>query len=277
VADRLEVRDPDGLTSVVFRWLPPAGTPTRAVLHVMHGWCEHALRYDRPATALANTGIVVYADDHRGHGATGQHNGTTGDLGPGGMEGVVEAVHAVTEAARAEHPAAPVFALGHSWGSMILFRYLQRFSDGLAGAILTGTTLMTVGREGPADLNGRFEPARTPYDWLTRDEAEVDKYVADPLCGFEIMQGRRPTADDPKRGTDAPIRPDLPILVVNGADDPVGGEEGARLLAEHFAGLGVTDVRWKAYEGARHELLNETSRDEVLGDLQAWLDGRISA
>jgi alpha-beta hydrolase superfamily lysophospholipase len=271
--ERIEVPDPDGLTTVAFRWLP-AGAP-RAVLHVMHGWGEHALRYDRAAGGLNDVGIAVYADDHRGHGQTGVHNDTLGDLGPGGMEGVVEAVRAVTERAVADHPDVPRFALGHSWGSMILHRYLQRWSDGLDGAVLTGTTYRTVGRTGPTAINERFEPARTPYDWLSRDDAEVDRYVADPLCGFEVMQGRRPTADDPKRGEDRPVRAGLPILVMNGGDDPVGGEEGARLLGEHYRGQGLTDVTVRVYDGARHELLNETNRDEVLADLIGWLTARI--
>jgi alpha-beta hydrolase superfamily lysophospholipase len=234
VPDRLEIPDPDGLTSVAFRWLPD-GDPI-AVLHVLHGWGEHALRYDRAAQGFNAAGIAVYADDHRGHGQTGLHNGTLGDLGPGGMEGVVEAVHAVTERAAAEHPGVPRFALGHSWGSMLLHRVLQRWSDELDGAILTGTTYATVGLTMPtAGVNDRFEPARTPYDWLTRDAAEVDAYVADPLCGFEVMQGRRPSTDDPKRGADRPIRADLPVLVTNGADDPVGGVDAGQVLADLIA------------------------------------------
>jgi alpha-beta hydrolase superfamily lysophospholipase len=273
--ERLEVPDPDGLVSVAFRWLPTT-EPPKAVLHVMHGWCEHAMRYDRPATAIAErAGIAVYADDHRGHGQTGIRNGTSGRLGPGGMEGVVEAVHAVSERARADHPGVPFFALGHSWGSMILGRYLERWSDELDGAMLTGTTYRAVGRKMPADFNARFG-GRTPYDWLSRDEAEVDAYIADPLCGFDAMQDGI-DADAPKRGTDRPIRPDLPLYVFHGADDPVGGEEGAHLLAEHYRALGVTDVTEKAYPGARHELLNETCRDEVLADIIGWLTSRFGA
>jgi alpha-beta hydrolase superfamily lysophospholipase len=249
---------------------------TRAVLHVMHGWGEHALRYDRAAHGFNAAGIAVYADDHRGHGQSGLHNDTLGDLGPGGMEGVVEAVHAVTQRATRDHPGVPVFALGHSWGSMILHRFLQRWSDDLAGAVLTGTTYATVGLTMPGTINERFEPARTPYDWLTRDPAEVDAYVADPLCGFEMMQGRRPTTDDPRRGTDAAIRSDLPVLVTNGADDPVGGVAAGQALADHYRALGLTDVTFRGYDGARHELLNETNRDDVLADLVAWITARIA-
>jgi alpha-beta hydrolase superfamily lysophospholipase len=273
VPDELHVKDPDGLTSVVLRWLP-AGAP-RAVLHVMHGWGEHAMRYDRTAKGLTRAGLAVYADDHRGHGRTGQVNGSTGDLGPGGMEGVVEAVRAVSERACAEHPGTPFFALGHSWGSMILGRYLRRWSDALDGALLTGTTYRAVARGAPTDLNERFEPARTQYDWLTRDHAEVDRYIADPMCGFEVMRGRPGFDADPARGVDVVIRPELPVLIFNGADDPVGGEEGGRLLADHYRGLGLVDVTFLVYEGARHELFNETNRDEVTSDVVGWLDARI--
>lgn len=281
--------------SVVFRWLPTG--PPRAVVHVLHGWGEHARRYDRLADELTAAGYAVYADDHRGHGQTGVGNGTLGDVGPQGMEGVLDAVHAVSRQAAAEHPDRPVFALGHSWGSMILQRYLRRWSGELAGALLTGTTWRdpaVPAAERPA-FNAGFEPARTPYDWLTRDEAEVDRYVADPLCGFEMMRssptaasaasatrtrartraGARDAAATSARPTvPTPIRADLPILVFNGADDPVGGERGGRALAEHYRSLGVDDVTFIAYPGARHELFNELNRDEVVADVLAWLDAR---
>jgi alpha-beta hydrolase superfamily lysophospholipase len=270
--DELHVKDADGLTTVALRWLPVRSP--RAVVHVMHGWGEHAMRYDRLAKRLTDAGIAVYADDHRGHGRTGQVNGATGDLGPGGMGGVVEAVHAVSERATGAHPGAPFFALGHSWGSMILGRYLRTWSDELDGALLTGTTYRAVGGTAPTNLNERFEPARTPYDWLSRDAAEVDAYVADPMCGFEVMRGR-PTADDDARLIDNPIRPSLPVLIFNGGDDPVGGAEGGRLLAEHYRGLGLTDVTLAVYDGARHELFNEVNRDEVTADVLAWLEARI--
>ena len=274
--ERLEVPDPDGLISVVFRWLPPSGTATRAVLHVMHGWAEHAMRYDRPARRLAARGIAVYADDHRGHGETGIRNETTGSLGPGSMEGVVEAVHAVSDRARAEHPGVPFFALGHSWGSMILGRYLERWSDELGGAMLTGTTYAAAGMPmpDPDDFNARFPNARTAYDWLSRDEAEVDAYIADPMCGFDAMHDRPTLAAQP-RGENRPIRPELPLYVFNGADDPVGGDAGGTALADLYRARGLTDVTWRSYPGARHELLNETCRDEVLGDITAWLEARI--
>jgi alpha-beta hydrolase superfamily lysophospholipase len=272
----LTVEDPDGLLTVVQRWLPPE---VRAVLHVLHGWGEHALRYDGTARSFAAAGYAVYADDHRGHGQSGVRSGTLGDLGPRGADGVLDAVHAVTRRAADEHPGLPVFVVGHSWGSMILQRYLRRWSDELAGALLTGTTYRDPDAPVPTERpspNAPFEPGRTPYDWLTRDESEVDRYIADPLCGFEIMRsppggagGRPATGTTPGK---VPSR--LPILVFNGADDPIGGEAGGLALADHYRAQGVEDVTFRAYPGARHELFNELERDQVRRDVLAWLDAR---
>ena len=270
----LTVTDPDGVEIVAFCW-PPATAP-RAAVHVMHGLAEHALRYARLAARLNAAGYVVYADDHRGHGQTGLRADALGDLGPRGMAGVIDAVHAVTLRIAAVHPGLPVFALGHSWGSFILYPYVQQYGAELAGALFTGTTRAVPGRERCGSVNEKFEPARTPYDWLSRDEAEVDAYIADPLCGFESVplqparDGEVPDVAPP--GDDATIPRDLPVLVFNGADDPIGGEAGGQALADHFRGLGLADVSFRAYAGARHELFNETNRDDVTADVIAWLD-----
>ncbi len=276
----LTVIDPDGLPNVVFRWTPSQSP--RAAVHVMHGLAEHALRYARLASALNAAGYVVYADDHRGHGQTGTRTDSLGDFGPRGMEGVVDAVHAVTERVHAEHPGLPVFALGHSWGSFILYRYLQRYGDDLAGALLTGTTHITPGAEAVGSFNDAFQPARTPYDWLSRDDAEVDAYLADPLCGFESVPLRSsPSVDrdapEPAPGDDSTIPRALPVFVFNGAADPIGGTVGGRALADHLLALGLDDVTFRSYPDARHELFNEINRDEVVADVVAWLDARADA
>ncbi|HVM08510.1 MAG TPA: alpha/beta fold hydrolase [Acidimicrobiales bacterium] len=274
----LMVEDPDGLSSVVYGWRSPQ-EPPRAVVHILHGWAEHALRYDRLAQRLVAAGFAVFADDHRGHGQTGKRSGTLGDLGPRGMDGVLDAVRSVIERVRTEHPDVPLFVLGHSWGSFILQRYLRRWAaaDGLAGAVLTGTTYRDPSAP-PAERrppNEAFEPARTAYDWLSRDEAEVDAYIADELCGFEMMRSRpggggaASTIDDER-----PIPPELPILVLNGAADPIGGAAGGEALFEHYRSQGLSDVTLRAYDGARHELFNEINRDEVTGDLLGWLVAR---
>ena len=273
--------DPDGIEITYLRWLP-ADEPV-GVLHVLHGWAEHAGRYQRFAEAATASGLAVYADDHRGHGRTGvAAAGGLGDLGPRGMDGVLDAVRAVSEAAFGAHPGLPRLLLGHSWGSFLAQRYLRRWGGELAGAVLTGTTLRrpdAAPRTG--SLNEAFEPAATPYDWLSRDTAEVQRYVEDPWCGFERM-ATRPAAATATATTaagepdDSAVPRDLPILVANGSVDPVGGAEGGTALAEHYRAAGVRHVDLRLYEGGRHELLNETNRDEVTADLLAWLHERIA-
>lgn len=277
-----EVTDPDGRRSVVHHWASASRPTSRAVLHLLHGWGEHALRYDRFATRLASIGIDVYADDHRGHGQSGQRSGTLGDLGPRGSDGVLDAVKAVNDEVRARAGEAPVFLFGHSWGSFLAQRFIERWPGALDAVVLTGTTYRDpsapAATRSPA--NARFEPARTPYDWLTRDEAEVDAYIADPLCGFEFLQGQSPSrpaatvASPPPAPVDFP--PALPVLILNGSDDPIGGEQGGLALVAHLRGRGAEDVTAKFWPGARHELLNETVRDEVEDVLVDWFERVLS-
>lgn len=277
-ADQHLVEEPDGHASVVFRW-PAGGGKPRAALHILHGWGEHARRYDRFATHAAARGLVITADDHRGHGQTGLHNGTLGDLGERGMDGVLASVRLVIEWARHESPDLPLFVLGHSWGSFLLQRYLRRWASGLSGALLTGTTYRDPSAPAPErrSPNEPFDPARTAYDWLSRDEAEVDAYIADPLCGFEVMSSRPGGAGAADEAELSPIPQSLPVFVLNGADDPIGGEAGGAALADHYRSLGLTDVTFRSYPGARHELLNETNRDEVEADILAWIDAHVPA
>ena len=276
--ETFELTDGDGIRIHGHRWLPAARP--RAVIHILHGWAEHAGRYDRPAGALTAAGYAVYGDDHRGHGRTGADAGGLGDLGPGAMDGVVLAVHDVTDMIRAEWPGLPLFLLGHSWGSFLGQRFIAHWGDELAGVIFTGTTdLATRGLPG-GNFNEPFEPARTPYDWLSRDESEVDRYVADPWCGFERMTATASAAPASRTlppQDDGAIPRHLPVLILNGAEDPIGGEEGGGALADRYRSLGLDDVTFTAYPGARHELFNETNRDEVIGDVLSWLDRRAPA
>jgi alpha-beta hydrolase superfamily lysophospholipase len=254
------------------------------VVQVAHGLAEHAERYGRLAGALNAAGYVVHALDHRGHGAS--ITDRAGDFGPVGFEGLIADVAAYGASLRAASPGLPLFLVAHSMGSFAAQSVLLEHSDLYDGVVLSGSTaldLLAAGlaqAEGPVGLeafNAGFEQ-RTGYEWLSRDEAEVDAYVADPLCGFDLpdetvpaLFGAAATLADP--ASLARLRPDLPILVASGSADPLaGGGDLVRVLAQRYRDAGVQDVTVRVYPDARHEIFNETNRDEVTRDVIAWLD-----
>jgi alpha-beta hydrolase superfamily lysophospholipase len=271
--------DADGLPIQAYRWTGPQ-VPPGSVLVLAHGMAEHALRYDRFARALTLAGFTVYALDHRGHGASPGPNGR-GDFGDGGWGALVADVGQLIAIARAQHPDAVLTLFGHSMGSYAAQQYCYGGAAELDALVLSGSTaweLTSEGRRPPVDLNRAFAPVRTPYDWLTRDPVEVDKYIADPLCGFEAQAARR------QRGSgidwkqlNAPIgaagiRSDLPVLLVAGDQDPLNRElQGLHLLEQRWRAAGVTRIDTRYYPGGRHEMLNEINRDEVTRDIIAWL------
>jgi alpha-beta hydrolase superfamily lysophospholipase len=274
----------DGTTIVGYRW--SGSDEPKAIVQLAHGMGEHAARYARLAEALVDHGYVVYANDHRGHGRTAGGEERHGVLGPAGWDGLVDDLGAVSELARKEHPGIPLVVLGHSMGSFALQQYLLDHSADLDAAVLSGTSaadmvLAGIDTSEPVELsafNAPYEPGRTGYEWLSRDEAEVDLYVADPDCGFSLdmeafgqMAASGAATADPKRI--ANIRPDLPIYLFSGTGDPIAGEGALiELVGDRYREAGVRDVTVKLYPGARHETLNETNRDEVTADLIAWLD-----
>lgn len=273
--ETLTVTDPDGVTIYVYRWRP-TGTP-RGVVHVAHGMGEHARRYDRVAEALLGAGFAVYADDHRASGRTGAEGPGLGNLGPRGMAGALDALHTVTAFAADQEPGVPVILLGHSWGSMLAQREADRWGSELAGLVLSGSTLMVPEYLGVlgGDPNAPFEPSATPYDWLSRDAAEVRKYIDDPWSGFEVAF-EVPLLLELAGAPQPSVPLELPVLVLNGSQDAVGGfSGGGAALVKAYAELGLTDVTYLGYEGGRHELFNETNRDVVLADLVAWLEPRF--
>lgn len=275
----------DGSQIATYEW-PDAGDAPIGAVQIAHGLAEHAARYDRLALALNAAGFVVYATDHRGHGRTGQDD--LGDFGAAGFDGLIADVAQFGAAIAAANPDLPLFLIAHSMGSFAAQSVIVEHSDQYAGVVLTGSTALDVlaanlaQSEGPVGLeafNAGFEP-RTGFEWLSRDEAEVDKYVADPWCGFDtppetipMLFGRAAPLADPQ--VLAGIRKDLPLLIASGSDDPLaGGGQLVGLLAQRYRDAGLTDVTFTVYEGARHEIFNEINRDQVTADVVEWLVSR---
>ena len=278
---------------VFSRWWP-AERP-RGTVVIAHGASEHSGRYDRFAQALNADGFAAVAIDHRGHGRTGAATGA-GLMGTGGGQAVIDDLHQLrAEACARFGEATPMFVFGHSMGSLIALAYLTQHAAGLAGAVLCGVPGDV---EQPGDLaaaleeaaaaglrddaitdllaahNEPFEPGRTTFDWLSRDPEEVDRYIADPFCGdgnpltygylLDLLE-----VVDPARARLAEIS--CPVYVIAGDQDPAAGMgEHATTLRRALRAAGV-DADVTLYEGARHEILNETNRDDVTADVVAWL------
>ena len=276
----------DGIEIATYAWPLPEGAAARGVVQIAHGLAEHAGRYDRFATAFNAAGYHVHASDHRGHGRS--IHAAPGDFGTPGFAGLQADVVQLGEQLRAQHPDLPLALLGHSMGSFATQHVLLDHSDLYDAVVLSGSTALDVLAasmgDGPVgDLsafNAPFEH-RTGYEWLSRDDAEVDVYVADPLCGFDLPAETLPSLfAGTERLADpsalAGIRSGLPILLASGSDDPLaGGGELIELVATRYRDAGVADVEVKVYPQGRHEILNETNRDEVTADVIAWLDGHL--
>jgi alpha-beta hydrolase superfamily lysophospholipase len=283
------------------RWSPEA--PPRASVQIAHGVMEHGGRYQRLAIALAAAGYLAVASDHRGHGPMCP----PADLGffapKDGWRACLDDLRAAHDRIAADFPGLPRVFFGHLMGSYMGQTFIAERGGELAGAVLSGTAgpppaILPIGlrlaaverwRLGPrgksslsralmfGGLNSGFKPARTPYDWLSRDAAEVDAYVADPLCGFPITTQLTIDLLDALDGlalpaTAARIPKALPIYIFGGARDPTGAKLQGLLDVYRAAGLRVTT---KIYPDARHETLNEINRDEVTADLAAWLNAIV--
>jgi alpha-beta hydrolase superfamily lysophospholipase len=278
----------DGAEIVGYRW-DPAGRP-RGAVQLTHGMGEHVRRYDALARALTGRGLVVYGQDHRGHGATARHADELGQLGPDGWSQLVGDIDLLVSRIRDEQPGLPLVLLAHSMGSFAVQQYLLDHSDRVDAVVLTGTTALdqlepALDLDKPIDLavfNAPFAPARTEFDWLSRDDAIVDAYIADPRCGFgidtdaakDMFAGARRMADP---GQVAAMRPDLPLYIAAGESDPVNANLALlNVLIDRYRAAGLTDVTLRTYPGARHEILNETNRDEVMASIIDWIDQVLS-
>lgn len=269
--------DQDGTRIQGFIW--PAAAPV-SVMVIAHGAAEHSLRYERFAEALNSARVTVWSIDHRGHGRSPGPEGL-GDFGAAGWDGLVADIGQAVTLARAANPGLPLTLFGHSMGAGAAQQFAPDGSGTIDALILSGSTLREPPKEGEAPsavqgANAAFEPSRTPYDWLSRDEAEVDKYIADPLCGFEGRASNRGGTRNPFLNSDPDrikaIRNDLPVLLVAGDADPINqGLKGLHYLEEKWREGGVEKIDRLFYEGGRHEMLNEINRDDVMADIIQWL------
>lgn len=273
----------DGARIAAYRW--GARGPVKAVLQISHGMGEHALRYLAPLQPLREAGIAIYAEDHRGHGRTSPDK--LGDFGPGGFASIVDDMARLSEVARRENPGRKLILLGHSLGSFALQIYLVKHSALIDGAVLSGSAALDMlpppdGEGGLKAFNKAFEPARTPFDWLSRNPAEVDKYIADPLCGFDATPESLMSVFTAAQVMFEPdalkrIRPELPIYLFAGDKDPLNSNlAGLTPLIERYRAAGIKDVTHDFYRDGRHEMLNETNREEVVANLGRWI-ARVAA
>ena len=274
--------------AVVYDIHPAQGEP-RGVVQLCHGYGEHAARYVALIEALNAEGFSVYADDHRGHGRTGmrQHaddRTRLGKLGPGGVPAAVDALSRFTEIIRGENPGLPLVLLGHSWGSFMAQMLLNRHPEWYDAVILSGTVYRQLGWGNLGDLNERWkDPAATGMEWLSTDPQVVRAFLDDPLCTVVPMgksfglYGQLQMMGRPRRDLRR-IAGDIPVLLMVGRDDPVGGPRSVHRLAHSFRErAGLTDVTTYVYPDARHEIFNEPVQAQVRADLVAWLDARVPA
>jgi len=263
----------------------PARTSPRGVVQLLHGVGEHAGRYGALAAALADAGFTVYADDHRGHGRTGMaqwHDpARLGRLGPGGHRAAVEAVWQFTRLIRAENPDLPLVLLGHSWGSFLAQILVNRHPDAYDAVVLSGSALRVPGSLNAGDLNARWKAdGAMGTEWLSSDHAVGRAFLDDPLTTTRPLLALFGPLDAlrlfgrPRKN----LGRDLPLLLMVGAEDSVGGPRSVhRLAAAYRERSGLTDVTTLVYPGARHEIFNETVQADVRADLLAWLDARFPA
>ena len=285
------------------RWIPE-GEPI-AILQIIHGMQEYVDRYDEFANYLAERGILVIGNDHLGHGGSAGENGTKGFFCKEDPATVlVRDAHRLKKMTQEDFPGIPCFILGHSFGSFVAREYITRYGTGIKGAIIQGTAYMPSGTV--KSLGGlvnflqvvmgekyrstmvnnmafkgylkKIPNPRTQQDWLSHNEASVDKYVADPACNFVFtLNGFKTMAELLKRIQDTDkmedIPKDLPILITAGKEDPVGnyGEGPEKLYNIYKNDLQIKNVELKLYDGMRHELQQEIGREQVFADQYEWI------
>lgn len=292
----------------VYKWEDEEVEP-KAIVQIAHGMSETAIRYEYFAQKLTKDGYIVYINDHRGHGKTAQTVDNVGYLAEeDGFTCLVKDMNTLTHIIKEENPDLPIYLFGHSMGSFASQRYIMEYGHNLEGLILSGSNgkhglVLNVGKiiaNQEIKKHGRryrskkldslifgghnkgFTPARTDFDWLSRDEKEVDKYIEDPYCGvlftcgffYDFIVGLK-EIESSENLKKVPL--DLPIFIMSGDKDPVGKNgKGVLRLRDRYVKLGLKDVSFKLYEGGRHEMLNEINKEEVIENILGWLNEKNS-
>ena len=294
----------NGVSNVTYYILVPEGVEVRGIVQLSHGMCEYFSRYTAFAKYLCGLGFIACGNDHIGHGASVSR---TADLGffaaRDGWKYLVEDVKHLTDLMQRRYPDLPYFLLGHSMGSLIARLYLLDYGEKLSGCILIGTVGPIAASGSIVHLadsvarsrgityrsgllsnlvfkgfNRKIKQPKTVFDWLSRDTAEVDKYMADLRCGFlftargyyDMFTGLKNLS---RLHRLAALPGNLPVLFISGDADPIGTQgKGVNTVAQQFRDAGVRDVTVRLYPGARHELFNETNRDEITAELIDWLN-----
>ena len=290
-------------------WAPDDASQVKAVFQIMHGMAEHLERYEDFANYMTGRGFAVYINDHIGHGKSVKSDDDLGYFGEkDGWQAFIADARALTEIAKEEYPGKPLIVFGHSMGSFVCREYAKRFGrdDAIKGFIFCGTS-------GPNPATGagiaicktisklkgsrhrsklidkiafgsyhkKYDSVRTPFDWLTRDEAIVDKYIADKYCGFLFtaagyidMFNVLAAVSSAEWATS--LIKSKPYLIISGAMDPVGAYgAGVRTVCNALKGAGCGDVTMKIYDDCRHEILNETNRADIYADVADWAESKI--
>lgn len=297
----------DGKTQIhAMEWIPEG--EVRGILQICHGMVEYIGRYDEFAEYMCKRGFYVTGHDHLGHGKSVNSEEDYGYFPEGrGNQYVIGDIQHLRQMTQKKYPNVPYVMLGHSMGSFLLRQYLTMYGGGLSAAVIMGT-----GYQGSLTLNAgqlacriiakskgwryrsefvnnlslgsynkKFEPAETTKEWITSDKERRQKYVEDPLCSFvftlsgyyQMFEGMKVLTN---KANIARIPKDLPLLLVSGADDPVGSfGKGVKKVYEQYQKAEIKDVTMKLYEGDRHEILNEKDKDQVYQDIGHWIEKRI--
>lgn len=279
----------------------PAKGETKAVVQLVHGMAEHIRRYDETARQLNEAGFAVAGHTHMGHGPYAVTPGYFG--AKGGWDVLIEDVHQLRLTTQQHFPDVPYFLLGHSMGSFVVRGYCLKYEKGLSGVILSGTghydkpllaaaglisnaICLFGGAAKPSQFlanltsSGNNPEYKTPFDWLSRDDREVQKYIDDPLCGFPFTAaGYRDMFSGLARLYPeklSPMEKDVPVYLFSGGKDPVGANgAGVEQVAQEIRDAGVKDVTVRLYPEGRHEMFNELNRTEVWADLVGWLNAHV--